>query len=409
MTGERVAVGNPDVLVLSEAVFPGNVGDQGLPPARYQIINGLQDIPPTASFGWGERYEFGKINNGNGWMIGILDGPEVSRAVTFGAVPGQSGFGSIHVNFATPPGYLLGIRDYQTQTINGENFVTGQNPVTNGPGGTADGIPDDGDGDAIPVFYFFGVDANLDGTIDDDEVTGNGVDFGDLHQFNITFDQINIRNTTETQGIELMKTIQLSNAHRMTKDSNKNFHIGYGVRFLRLQDQFSVDGTSPLMGTMQFSTETKNQLIGPQIRTQWTSQKGRWGWNFDGRFMFAYNVTDADQVGSYGLNNTDILGVVVNRGFVPGSLNRPLIAQPNGFSYGRRDDEFSPTIEVRAELSYQFTGSIAARLGYTGIFVDNISRAASITNYSLPDFGFLDGGKQDIFINGGNIGFDVVY
>ena len=29
--------------------------------------------------------------------------------------------------------------------------------------------------------------------------------------------------------------------------------------------------------------------------------------------------------------------------------------------------------------------------------------------YFLPDVGLLEGGNQDIFITGGNIGFDVVY
>ncbi len=416
ITGDRVAVGNPNVTVLSEAVFPGNpantpggAGAQGFPPAQYQIINGLQDVPPTANFGWGERYEFGKFKKGVGWTIGILDGPEVNSSFTIGAGPEQSGFGSVHVNFATPAGFLLGIRDYQTQTINAANFVTAQNPVTNGPGGAADGLGDDIDSDAIPVFFFFGVDTNTNGVIDPAEVTGNGVDFGDLHLFNITFDQVSLRNTTETHGIELMKTHRLSNGHRLEKKRNRHFDIGYGVRFLRIRDRFSFSGTSPLLGTMDFTTEAENQLVGPQLRLQWAGERGRWGMNFDSRVMLAYNITDSDQVGTYGLDNTDVLGVVINPGLAPGALNRPLIAQPNAFSYGRRDDEFSPTVEVRAEMSYQFTSSIAVRLGYTGIFIDNISRGASITNYSLPDFGFLPGGKQDIFINGGNIGFDVVY
>lgn len=412
MTGERISVGNPDAIVLSELVYPGNVGaDFDLPaPAAYTIINGLQDVPPTADFGWGERYEFGIQENGSGWAIGIIDGPEINTTASFGAGPESTGFGSVHVNFATPPGYLLGWRDYQVQTINGENFVVGQNQVVTGPGGVADGIPDDINGNALPVFFFFGIDFNADGTIDDDEVTGNGVDFGDAYQFNITFDQVGIRNTSETQGIELMKTHRLSNGHRLEKNREKHFDIGYGVRFLRLRDRFQFDGTSPLLGTMNFATEAENQLVGPQIRARWMSQRGRMTWSFDGRCMLAYNVTDADQVGSFGLDNVDpATGLVINEGLSPGSLNRPLLAQPNGFSYGRRDNEFSPTIEIRADASYQITSAIAARLGYTGIFIDNISRGASITNYTLPDFGFLAGGQQDIFINGVNFGFDVVY
>jgi len=412
MTGERISVGNPNAVVLSELVYPGNPGnDQDLPaPPPYRIFNGLQDVPPTADFGWGERYEFGRLDNGNGWMIGIIDGPEINTVANFGNGPESTGFGSIHVNFATPTGYLLGWRDYQIQTINGSNFVTGQNQVINGPGGNADGVVDDIDGDALDGFFFFGIDFNGDGTIDDDEVTGNGVDFGDGYQFNITFDRVSLRNTSETQGIELMKTHRLSNGHRLEKSRDRHFDIGYGVRFLRLRDRFQFDGTSPLLGTMNFSTEAENQLVGPQIRAQWMRQQGRMTWSFDGRCMLAYNVMDADQVGSFGLDNVDpTTGLVINQGLTPGAINRPYTAQPNGFSTGRRDNEFSPTIEIRADASYQVTSAIAARLGYTGIFIDNISRGASITNYTLPDFGFLAGGEQDIFINGVNFGFDVIY
>jgi len=415
-TGNRVTVGNPNVQILSEAIFPGNAdADQGVPPPQYQIINGLQNVPLTDGFSWGERYELGRLDNGSGWMIGILDGPEVNTSMTFGAGPEAFGFGSLSVNFATPPGYLLGLRDYQIQTSNGADFVIGQNPVNNGPGQPgigqvpSDGLVDDINGDALPVFYFFGIDIDGDGEISDEEVRGNGVDFGDLHLFNLTFDQATVRNTTETQGVEIMKTFRLSNGHRLEKKRNQHFDIGYGVRFLRLRDQFSFSGTSPLMATMQFATEAENQLVGPQIRARWANQRGRWSWDLDSRLMLAYNTVEANQTGSFGLDNTDEFGFVVNPGLAPGAVNRPLIAQPNVFSSGRRDNEFSPTIEVRAETSYQITGAIAVRLGYTGIFVDNISRGAAITNYSLPDFGFLEGGQQEIFINGVNFGFDVIY
>ncbi len=421
MTGERVAVGDPNVQVLSEIIIPDALAQSfgastttlTAADLQYPIINGLQDVVPVAQFGWGERYEFGRVDGDSGWQISILDGPEVNVNQVFGTGAQQFGFGSIHVNFATPANFLLGFRDYWGLGAEVSFFVL-PTPTLNGPGIVpGNEIPqnfiDDLDGDGIEGFNFILGDIDGDGTIDDDEVIGIAVDLDDLHMFNVTFDQVFLRNTTETQGVEIMKTTRLSNGNRMRKHQNRHFDIGYGVRFLRLRDQFSFNGTSPLMGTMQFSTEAENQLIGPQLRAQWSTQQGRWSWNFDGRAMLAYNITDADQVGSYGLDNVDGAGVVTNPGLAPGAFNRLVSGQPTTFSYGRRDDEFSPTVEIRAELSYQITGSIAARLGYTGIFVDNISRGSAITNYSLPDFGFLEGGKQDIFINGGSIGFDVLY
>ena len=138
--------------------------------------------------------------------------------------------------------------------------------------------------------------------------------------------------------------------------------------------------------------------MGPQIRAKWSRQRGRWNLGIDSRFLFGYNVQDLDQVGAIG----ELL--------IPGALNSLASGQPTAFSYGRQENDFSPVVELRADLSYQMTSSIAARLGYTGTFVDNITRASQMVRWALPDLGLLEGsGKQDIFINGVNFGFDVVY
>ncbi len=105
-------------------------------PDPYQIHNGLQNALPDAGFAFGDRYEVGYRNRGNGWMIGILDGPEQRQFKAYGMSPtlqGSSlpgtppidpsyvgpvaatglyalGFGNVHVNFATSPGYLKGFR-----------------------------------------------------------------------------------------------------------------------------------------------------------------------------------------------------------------------------------------------------------------------------------------------------------
>ena len=97
-------------------------------------------MSPDAGFGFGDRYEIGYRDRGNGWTIGIFDGPSCIRirclasassyrslipttrtpradpTTAPGAVANGNlrafGFGSVHVNFETPPGYLLGFRDY---------------------------------------------------------------------------------------------------------------------------------------------------------------------------------------------------------------------------------------------------------------------------------------------------------
>ncbi len=445
-TGERVMVGDPTQVVFSENIFGNSPSSQGAPPQQYQIINGLQDVPPDADFAWGERYEMGQTSGGNGWLVGILDGPEVKTAATYGfqnlTIPNslplasnndpnfsganftingatitgsadlstsRSGFGSVHVNFATAPGFLLGFRDYH---INGPNNEQG--PTIGGPGRQvtaqviannqitditlttgADGLTDDLDGDLLNGFFFVQIDSDGDGTLD--TTVANGVDFGDLHLFNVRFDTFAVRNVTETQGIEIMRTLELNNRHLPVNRQGNRMNIAYGVRYLRLKDAFFFEGKGDLLGRTFADTSAQNSIVGPQIRAKWSSQRGRLNLDIDGRFVFGYNVQDLDQVGAIGED------------LIPGGLNSSAIGQPTAFSYGRRDDNFTPVVEFRAESSYQLTSSIAAKLGYTAIFVDNISRASQTVRWYLPDMGLLSGGEQDIFINGVNFGFDVVY
>lgn len=412
MTGERNVVGNEDVVAFSEVMYPEelddflNVSDANA-PAQYQIINGIRNAAPNAEFGWGERYEFGYRYKNHSWDVSILDGPMVTSISNYGNGPELTGFGSIHINFATPDDYLIGFRDYwDGQGGDGEtegDFLIGI--VGSGPGLLEDEIADDLDGDGVQ-----GVAVFLDA---DDNPIGLAVDFDDLHMFNIRFNQLLIRNRTETQGIEIMHTHYLTNRHKMVKHQNNNLEFGYGVRFLMLEDEFFFDGTSDLLGSMQFETETENQIVGPQVRLKWSTQRKNWNFAVDGRCLFGYNIVDLGHRGFYGLDtelvNDDGTVIATLPGMIPGGLNNLVSAQPTTYDYGRRDNEFSPVIELRADLSYQMTRSVAARLGYTAIFIDNLSRASQVTDYSLPNMGLLQGGEQDIFINGANFGFDVNY
>lgn len=453
--GDRTEIGDPNVVVLSEEVFPQTPTSQGTPPPQYIVRNSIQDAPPEATFAWGERYEFGTVVDGNRWSVGILDGPEINSSKIYGfqnlTIPNQlplslnsndpnfsnlefagtftgvislpltgsanlttthTGFGSVHVNFETPTGYLRGFRDYSANIV-GPNGEVGQGPTIGGPGlrvvgitieddviteidlsAGGDGTIDNLDGDILNGFFFILADIDGDGT---PEIVADGVDFDDLHTFNIAFDTLAVRSTAETQGVELMYDIDLGNRHKMVKRQNNRASLGYGVRYLRLRDSFYWEGRGSILGRTFADTEAQNSIFGPQIRGSWTTQQGRWNVSVDGRCTLGYNVQDIDQVGAIGED------------LAPGGINRPATAQPNAVASGRTDNDFSPLVEFRAQTTYQITSSIAARLGYTAIFVDNITRSSQIQRYRLPDLGVSEGGQQDIFINGANVGFDIVY
>jgi len=401
---ERTAIGSPGAIVNSEVIFPEALaltpGEN--PPGPYLVQNGLQDVTP-GDFGWGDRYEVGYFSGQHGYMMGIIADQHVQSGTTFGNGPMPSGFGSIHVNFELQnPDLLLGLRDYWGVLVV-TDFADGDvpTPTIGGPGVGGNGVIDDLNGNLAegPVGIFADIDA--DGDLD---LIGIAVDYGDLYEFNVTFNQVAIRNSTRTDGVELMKTYVLDNSHWFVKEQAGQIEVGAGVRFMRVRDEFGFVGTSdflrgetPLTIGNSVATDVDNQIVGPQLYARYTKQHNRLQFGAAGRMLFGYNVQDLDQTGVIGENMT------------PGDANQSLILQPTAFNYGRQDNDFSPVVEFRADAVYKITSAISARLGYTAIFADNITRAASVTRWLLPDMGFTESGQQHIFMNGADFGFELVY
>jgi hypothetical protein len=403
------------------------------PPTPYIVTNTLRDAGPKAGFALGNRYEVGYQDQGHGWLLGILDGPELNQTQFYGFVPDPTignglppfidddytdgtdigpgtgpiagadlrafGWGSVPILFETPPGYLVGFRDY-LNLLAGAGIGTQVGPmayVGNYGASTED--------DEFPVEFF-----RLTDDIDEDgnfgvgfvlDADGNVIlvftDFDDLHEFNVFFDNVTIRSITETDGVELMWTHQLTNNHYQAKHQNNRLSISGGARFLRLYDQFRVDAEGSLLGRSFWDTSFTNQIVGPQVALSWVNQRQRWRLSADTRFMFGFNVADWDQNGLMGEE------------LIPGAVNRPLYARPTAFVDGLQEQEFSPIGELRLQASYHVTKAAALKFGYTGSYIGNIRRAAPSVRYSLPDMGYIDTKGEEFLINGFDLGVEFVY
>jgi hypothetical protein len=222
-------------------------------------------------------------------------------------------------------------------------------------------------------------------------------DFGDLHKFNIFFDQVTVHNRTQTDGVELMWTHQLTNQHLMAKHQNNQFTIGAGARFLRLYDEFDVNALGSILGNSFWNTSFTNNIVGPQVAFQWVNERQRWRIQTDARFMAGYNVANWDQLGLMGEE------------LLPGALNRLLYARSTAFSHEVHTNEFSPVGELRVAASYHITSGFSLNFGYTGAVIGGIKRAATSVHYFLPDMGYTDSGTQNILINGFDLGVEFVH
>lgn len=469
ITGERVTVGARGRTDIAEVIYYGqtvplddsgtlNPFAEGDPPPSYLITNDIQDAPPDADFGWGSRYEVGYRQDGRGWMVGVLDGPSVSTTAFYGfdgldipnswpgtedlplygsatgtpvgyeigntgftpgfgggtsvgiggytggqgsaAIPtSHNGFGSVHMVFENGDDFLFGFRDYGSDlegTIGGPGFYITAIGVVNGLVTTidtatgGDQIIDTLDGDPINGFIYL-VD-------DDDNIIGVVTDFGDLAQFNAVFDRMTVRNHTRTDGVEVMRFWDLDNSYLPVKEQRNHFQIGAGVRFFKMKDTFFWDARGGgWLGRSWQQTVADNQIVGPQIRVAWNRQQHKWNLGIDGRCMFGYNVTDMDQ--TYALWEDA----------APGQANAPLYLQPHAGARGGQNNEFSPLVEMRAEARYQATRALALKVGYTAMFVDNITRASEMVVYRMPTLGLGAAGNQDVFINGVDFGFELLH
>ena len=376
-------------------------------PDPYLVRNGIKDATPRAELGWGERYEFGYSDGERGWLIGVLDGPEVNSGGIFGRSVDplnptnaeQFGFGQVAVNFRTPAGFREGFRNY---------FVVGDDDddedndigVNGGPAFKIQQVGDDNEDFAIDdingngaTFVRVGADLDGDGTIDEDEVVAILVDAGDLHEFNFVFDQVDARNRVEMDGVELMFTHDLDTGHKLDRGRRDSVQIRYGVNFLRIRDELNVNMLGGLLGRTFVDHLTDNQIVGPQFGVRWRRDHGKWDFTVDGRATLGYNIVDQNQSSLFGEN------------LIPGASNSLLSGRPTVSVDSLHEDDFSPMAELRLEARYKITRALALKMGYNARFIDNIYRASNAVDYSAPEFGFKDG-KSDVFINGLTMGIE---
>jgi hypothetical protein len=264
--------------------------------------------------------------------------------------------------------------------------------------------------------------------------------FRDLPTF---FTNVLVEDSLDTWGVEA------NYLHRfMTGHDGGTFEMFLGARYLEFNDNFNVHtGVSPqalslpnavpglaaitnpanvpaFLNGSYWDTTAENHVVGPQVGLRWFKKQGRWTFSTEGRFMAGLNCQNLSQTVDMGpgLNPGPKTIVTVTNPVPPIQTTYSYVYQPfqpvtmshATATYVDYERVFSPAFELRVEGRYQITRAISFHAGWTGFWMDGIARANNILNYQVgtpagevPMGIDPTGNRQSLFVNGLTIGFDV--
>ncbi len=220
------------------------------------------------------------------------------------------------------------------------------------------------------------------------------------------FTNVYLENAIDTWGVEA------NYIHRfLTGHHGGTFELFLGARYFEFNDNFNVStGTSSegllapsFLGGSYWNTEAQNHVVGPQVGLRWFKKQGRWMFNAEGRFLAGINYQNIQQQVSIGPNLNP--GQTADGTYTP---FQPLLLAPTSATHVEYAREFTPTVELRVEGRYQITRAISFHAGWTGTWMDGIARASSVVVYDVPAMGIdPTDNRENVFMNGVTIGFDV--
>ncbi len=211
----------------------------------------------------------------------------------------------------------------------------------------------------------------------------------------VNFSSIYVQNKSRLQGVEALYIYRPAQLH-----AGGTLEFTAGGRYFELKDQFWVDARGGNLTDSYWNTHSHNEIAGPEVGMRWFQPMGRFGISAEGRFTAGINSQSVDQDG--------LLASGLNAG--QNTPPQPTLMGHKSFNHSDHWIEFSPIIELRVEAHMQLTNMIAVKAGYTGIFVNNVVRAADMVDYTLPTMGItreLNGNLQRMYAQGLNISIEV--
>ncbi|MEN6407450.1 MAG: BBP7 family outer membrane beta-barrel protein, partial [Thermoguttaceae bacterium] len=216
------------------------------PKDRYPIANVYAQTSTEhtddlqAEFQAGQRFEFGRVEDNNGWLVSIFRlGPSSQKAIANNV--------SVLLNDEVDP-------------TTGHGLLYGRI----------------GTGTVVS-----GTDTYLVDVVDN---------------LPVTFDQVTIHDKVDAWGVEAS---YLRRSH--TFHDGGNVELFLGARYFEFDETFIVHGYGGVLDDNTYwKTAGDNHIIGPQIGGRYFKQQGRWTFSTEGRFMAGFNMQNIVQDGQFG-------------------------------------------------------------------------------------------------------------
>jgi hypothetical protein len=158
----------------------------------------------------------------------------------------------------------------------------------------------------------------------------------------------------------------------------------YGLRYLNLNEEFSIVSTDFQEGTSTYDVETNNNLFGAQIGSRLRHCYGRWSWEGTGKAGIFGNAAEQHSA------------AIVD---FPAFVVRPARSSSEG------DVAFVGDVNLSA--IYRLTDVWGFRAGYNLIWIDGVALAPDQLDFTNT----ADSGKEintdgGLFLHGVNVGFE---
>ncbi len=167
----------------------------------------------------------------------------------------------------------------------------------------------------------------------------------------------------------------------------------------------------------EWNSVAGNHIVGGELGGRWFKKQGRWMLSTEGRFLAGLNCQNIHQFVNFGPNlNPGITGTSPTTPprtseTASGSTFSPWLMGGSTSTYDASPQVWSPGVELRLEARYQITSALSFHAGWTGMWVGGIARGDSTIDYTLHNDGTVFGidlshNRENVFINGLTMGID---